>query len=43
MTLLEQWNSVAYDQNADRKKLAKFWEDHCNLRQRKVLIPVDEK
>ena len=31
MTLLEQWNSVAYDQNADRKKLAKFWEDHCDL------------
>lgn len=31
MTLLEQWNSVAYDTTADKNELAKFWKDHYDL------------
>ena len=28
MTLLEQWRSVAYDQNADRGTLQKLWQEY---------------
>ena len=30
-TLLEQWRQVAYDQNADKGKLQKFWADYFNI------------
>ena len=30
-TLLEQWRQVAYDQNADKGKLQKFWADYFKI------------
>ena len=30
-TILEQWRSIAYDQQADRNKLQKFWANYFNI------------
>ena len=30
-TILEQWRSIAYDQQADRNKLQKFWATYFNI------------
>ena len=29
-TILEQWRSIAYDQQADRNKLQRFWANYFN-------------
>ena len=31
MTILEQWRSVAYNQNADKNKLQRFWATYFNI------------
>ena len=31
MTILEQWRSVAYNQNADKNKLQRFWANYFNI------------
>ena len=31
MTILEQWRSVAYNQNADKNKLQRFWATYYEL------------
>ncbi len=28
MTILEQWRSIAYNQNADKNKLQRFWANY---------------
>ena len=30
-TILEQWRSIAYDQQADRNKLQRFWANYFNI------------
>ncbi len=30
-TLLEQWRGIAYDQNADKGKLQRFWAEYFNI------------
>ena len=30
-TILEQWRAIAYDQQADRNKLQRFWANYFNL------------
>ena len=30
-TILEQWRSIAYDQQADRNKLQQFWANYFNI------------
>ena len=30
-TILEQWRSIAYDQQADRNKLQNFWAKYFNI------------
>ncbi len=34
MTILEQWRSIAYNQNADKNKLQRFWANYFNLLRR---------
>ena len=31
MTILEQWRSIAYNQNADKNKLQRFWANYFNI------------
>ena len=31
MTILEQWRSIAYNQNADKNKLQRFWATYFNI------------
>ena len=31
LTILEQWRSVAYNQNADKNKLQRFWATYFNI------------
>ena len=31
MTILEQWCSIAYNQNADKNKLQRFWANYFNI------------
>lgn len=31
MALLEQWKKIAYDENEDKDKLRKFWEDYFQI------------
>ena len=33
-TILEQWRAIAYDQQADRNKLQKFWAAYFNIENR---------
>ena len=45
-TILEQWRSIAYDQQADRGKLQKFWQRYFMLEKgvyEKLLTNPDEK
>ena len=30
-TILEQWRSIAYDQQADRNKLQRFWANYFHV------------
>ena len=30
-TILEQWRAIAYDQQADRNKLQRFWANYFNI------------
>ena len=30
-TILEQWRAIAYDQQADRNKLQRFWDKLFNI------------
>ena len=30
-TLLDQWRSIAYNQQADRNRLQKFWATYFNI------------
>ena len=30
-TILEQWRSIAYDQQADRNQLQRFWANYFNI------------
>ena len=30
-TILEQWRSIAYDQQADHNKLQRFWANYFNI------------
>jgi len=46
MALLEEWQKIAYDQQADRGKLQKFWQRYFMLEKgvyEKLLINPDEK
>lgn len=46
MTLLEEWQKIAYDQQADRGKLQKFWQRYFMLEKgvyEKLLTNPDEK
>ena len=46
MALLEQWRSVAYNQETDRAQLQKFWQDYFMLEKgvyEKLLENPDEK
>ena len=37
-TILEQWRAIAYDQQADRNKLQRFWANYFNIE--KGIMPV---
>lgn len=44
-TILEQWRSIAYDQQADRNKLQRFWANYFNIEKsiyEKLLANPDE-
>lgn len=46
MALLEEWQKIAYDQQADRGKLQKFWQRYFMLEKgvyEKLLTNPDEK
>lgn len=46
MTLLEQWQKMAYDEKADREELKRFWRDYFRLEQsvyEKLLDNPNEK
>lgn len=46
MALLEEWQKIAYDQQADRGKLQKFWQRYFMLEKgvyEKLLTNLDEK
>lgn len=46
MALLEEWQKIAYDQQADRGKLQKFWQRYFMLEKgvyEKLLTKPDEK
>ena len=46
MALLEEWQKIAYDQQADRGKLQKFWQRYFMLEKgvyEKLLAKPDEK
>ncbi len=46
MALLEEWQKIAYDQQADRGKLQKFWQRYFMLEKgvyEKLLTNTDEK
>ena len=46
MALLEEWQKIAYDQQADRGKLQKFWQRYFMLEKgvyEKLLANPDEK
>ena len=45
-TILEQWRAIAYDQQADRSKLQKFWADYFLVEKgiyEKLLASPDEE
>ena len=44
-TILEQWRAIAYDQQADRNKLQRFWANYFNIEKgiyEKLLSNPDE-